>query len=63
MSRPDWADHNVHDPGWTLVQLFAFLRDQLLFRTPPGSADRRQFLVLAVAAAVGLLWWRRARDD
>jgi hypothetical protein len=22
--RPDWTDHNAPDPGFTLLQLFAF---------------------------------------
>jgi predicted phage baseplate assembly protein len=29
---PEWTDHNVHDPGVTLVELFAFMTDQILYR-------------------------------
>jgi len=29
---PEWTDHNVSDPGVTLIETFAFLTDQLLFR-------------------------------
>jgi predicted phage baseplate assembly protein len=29
---PEWTDHNESDPGITLVQLFAFLTDILIFR-------------------------------
>jgi len=25
----DWTDHNVHDPGITLLELLAYLGDQL----------------------------------
>jgi predicted phage baseplate assembly protein len=42
---PDWTDHNVHDPGITLVELFAWLSELLVFRSdriPP--AELRAFL-------------------
>jgi Baseplate J-like protein len=29
---PDWTDHNPSDPGITLIELFAFLGENLLFR-------------------------------
>src|SRR4051794_19252630 len=29
---PEWTDHNVSDPGVTLIETFAFKTDQLLFR-------------------------------
>ncbi len=29
---PDWNDHNPSDPGITLIELFAFLGENLLFR-------------------------------
>ena len=29
---PAWTDHNVSDPGVTLIETFAFMTDQLLFR-------------------------------
>jgi predicted phage baseplate assembly protein len=29
---PEWTDHNPSDPGITLVELFAFLAENLLFR-------------------------------
>jgi predicted phage baseplate assembly protein len=29
---PEWTDHNVSDPGVTLIETFAFMTDQLLFR-------------------------------
>ena len=29
---PEWSDHNVSDPGVTLIETFAFMVDQLIFR-------------------------------
>ncbi|MBA2571027.1 MAG: putative baseplate assembly protein, partial [Chloroflexi bacterium] len=29
---PEWTDHNVSDPGVTLVEVFAWMTDQLLYR-------------------------------
>lgn len=29
---PEWTDHNVSDPGVTLIETFAYLVDQLLYR-------------------------------
>ncbi|MFI7452299.1 putative baseplate assembly protein [Nonomuraea sp. NPDC049714] len=29
---PEWTDHNVSDPGITLVETFAFMVDQLIYR-------------------------------
>src|SRR2546423_11248884 len=29
---PEWTDHNASDPGITLIELFAFLGENLLFR-------------------------------
>lgn len=31
-SAPPWTDHNVSDPGITLLELFAYLGDSLLYR-------------------------------
>src|SRR5215831_12898810 len=28
----DWTDHNASDPGITLIELFAFLGENILFR-------------------------------
>lgn len=44
---PDWTDHNLHDPGITLLELFAWLTEALLYRADritPGT--RRAFLRL-----------------
>src|SRR5439155_11262953 len=29
---PEWTDHNVSDPGVTLIELFAYMVDVLLYR-------------------------------
>lgn len=29
---PEWTDHNVSDPGVTLIELFAWMTDMMLFR-------------------------------
>src|SRR5205809_510245 len=29
---PEWTDHNASDPGITLIELFSFLGENLLFR-------------------------------
>jgi predicted phage baseplate assembly protein len=29
---PAWTDHNVSDPGVTLIELFAWMTDQLVYR-------------------------------
>jgi predicted phage baseplate assembly protein len=31
-SCPGWTDHNVSDPGVTLIETFAYMTDQLLYR-------------------------------
>src|SRR5215216_823774 len=29
---PEWTDHNVSDPGIALIELFAWMTEQLLYR-------------------------------
>src|SRR5436853_7725614 len=44
---PPWTDHNVHDPGITLLELFAWLAEQDIYwvnRIP--ESHRRKFLEL-----------------
>jgi Baseplate J-like protein len=44
---PEWTDHNVHDPGITIVELLAYLVEQDLYhvnRVP--ERHRRKFLAL-----------------
>lgn len=44
---PEWTDHNASDPGITLVELFAFLGENLLYRfNQIPDATRLAFLQL-----------------
>jgi predicted phage baseplate assembly protein len=44
---PEWTDHNPSDPGITLLELFAFLGENLLFRfNQIPEATRLEFLNL-----------------
>ncbi len=45
---PDWTDHNVHDPGITLIELFAYVVEGLLYRANRiPERHRRKFMALA----------------
>jgi hypothetical protein len=55
MPRPDWTDFNRSDPGITLVELFAFLGESLVYH-------RRKFAVAALFVAA-VVWLRRSDDD
>ncbi len=39
---PEWTDHNVSDPGVTLIETFAYVVDQVLYRLNrvPGAQLR-----------------------
>lgn len=39
---PEWTDHNVSDPGVTLIETFAFMVDQLLYRV--NRVPRQNYL-------------------
>ncbi|MBD5785793.1 putative baseplate assembly protein [Cellulosimicrobium terreum] len=65
---PEWTDHNVSDPGVTLIETFAFMTDQLLYRLN-RVPDRLYvaFLELlgitlhpATAARVDVVFWLSA---
>src|SRR5215475_6748372 len=44
---PEWTDHNASDPGVTLIELFAFLGENLLYRfNQIPEAARIEFLRL-----------------
>ncbi|MBI4304976.1 MAG: hypothetical protein HY678_01525, partial [Chloroflexi bacterium] len=44
---PEWTNFNDSDPGMTLVQLFAYLTDSILYRTNQiPERNRRKFLSL-----------------
>ncbi|ANZ28484.1 putative baseplate assembly protein (plasmid) [Rhodococcus sp. WB1] len=45
---PEWTDHNVHDPGITVLELFAWVAEMDLYRVNRiTDAHRRKFLALA----------------
>jgi hypothetical protein len=51
---PEWSDHNIHDPGITLIELFAWLAEAAVYRLnriPPRHL--RKFLALAGIRATG----------
>jgi predicted phage baseplate assembly protein len=41
---PEWTDHNVSDPGVTLIELFAWMMDILLFRL--NQVPRQHYIKL-----------------
>ncbi|MGH8554144.1 MAG: baseplate J/gp47 family protein [Gammaproteobacteria bacterium] len=44
---PTWTDHNVHDPGITLMELFAWLTEMTIYRLDRvPETHRRKFLAL-----------------
>ena len=60
---PDWTDHNLHDPGMTLIDLLAWVVDQQVFRAGfVGGRYRRSFAALlgqrpsGPRPARGLVW-------
>lgn len=65
---PEWTNFNDSDPGITIVQLFAFLTDNLLYRSNRiPEANRLKFLELLglplrpAAAARGIVVFRNER--
>src|ERR1700736_108417 len=69
---PEWTDHNVHDPGVTLIETFAFMVDQLIYRVNrvPDKLYLKFLELLGVrlfpptAARAGVTFWLSApRDD
>ena len=60
---PDWTDHNLHDPGITLLDLLAWVIDQQVYRIGSvGDSHLRAFAALLgvhrlpAQPAHGLLW-------
>lgn len=60
---PDWTDHNLHDPGITVLDLLAWVVDQQVYRIGfIGDAHLRAFAALLgvkpkpAQPALGLLW-------
>jgi hypothetical protein len=70
LRRTDWTDFNVSDPGITLLELFAFLAEQLQYRIEQIAAEerrrsvRRRALVLgAISCALVIAWWKAGGED
>jgi hypothetical protein len=62
---PEWTDFNDSDPGVTLVELFAFLADTVLWQIDERQRQRRRrrvaFLVVGTAGiGVFLCTWGRS---
>jgi hypothetical protein len=51
---PDWTDTNDHDPGVTLLNLFAWLTEQLLYRQ--SGADPQRIAAARRLAAAASAW-------
>jgi hypothetical protein len=67
---PEWTDFNESDPGVTLLELFAFLAETLLWieeRQRQRRRRRRLALLIVGTAGLGALWWTskllRSRDE
>ena len=61
---PEWTDFNESDAGVTLVELFAFLADTLLWQLDERKRQqrrrRRRLAFLAIGAVgIGILGWAR----
>ena len=60
VDAPEWTDFNESDPGVTLVELFAFLADSLLWQIDQRQRRRRRqrrlVLLVGGTAGLGALW-------
>jgi hypothetical protein len=68
VDSPEWTDFNESDPGVTLVQLFEFLTENLLWQLDERQRRRRRrrvaFLVAGTAGIGVLLWaWSRSTPE
>ena len=67
---PEWTDHQPSDPGITLIELFAFLGENLLYRfnqipdaTRLAFLDLLQIPLRPATAATGLVAFGTERND
>jgi hypothetical protein len=60
VNSPEWTDFNESDPGVTLVALFTFLAESLLWHVGERQRQRRRrriaVLVVGTAGVGALLW-------
>src|ERR1700676_4811570 len=54
-TQPNWTRSNDTDPGITLIELFAWVAEGLLFRSGGYSERRRQAVLDAAADAAALV--------
>src|SRR5262245_16123507 len=68
---PEWTDHNVSDPGVTLIETFAYMVDQLIYRlNRVPEANYLRFLDLIgvtlfppTAARADVTYWLSAAQE
>jgi predicted phage baseplate assembly protein len=58
---PEWTDHNLSDPGITLIELFAWMMDMLLYRL--NQVPDKNFITFLDLIGVRLLPPSAARAD
>ncbi|HKP52224.1 MAG TPA: putative baseplate assembly protein [Chloroflexia bacterium] len=58
---PEWTDHNVSDPGVTMIELFAYMVDILLYRV--NRVPERNYIKWLEMLGLRLLPPRPARTD
>jgi predicted phage baseplate assembly protein len=58
---PEWTDHNVSDPGVTLIELFSWLTELLLYRV--NQVPRRNYIKFLDLVGVRLEPARPARTE
>src|SRR5436305_14915143 len=49
-NAPDWTDHNIHDPGITTMELFAWIAEMDLYQLNRTSAEHKR----KILALIGL---------
>src|SRR5262245_49362599 len=58
---PEWTDHNVSDPGVTLIELFAYIADVMLYRI--NRVPERNYVKWLEMLGIRLLPPEPARTD
>ena len=58
---PEWTDHNLSDPGITILELFAFMTESLLYRL--NQVPERNYVKFLDLMGVKLLEPQPARTD
>ncbi|HTQ09532.1 MAG TPA: putative baseplate assembly protein, partial [Fimbriimonadaceae bacterium] len=58
---PEWTDHNVSDPGVTLIELFAYMTEMTLFRM--NQVPEKNFIKFLEMIGVSLEMPEAARTD